>query len=68
MEKYEIVSALFHGFDYEKYFTSDTRVKMQIIRDAEEHVLQQEDGKNRCLKYVNELSKAFSLAVPNERL
>jgi type I restriction enzyme R subunit len=67
LEKYEIVSGLFHGFDYEPYFTADTRTKMQIIRDAEEHVLKQEDGKNRCLKYVNELSKAFSLAVPHKK-
>lgn len=67
LEKYEIVSALFHGFDYKPYFTADTRAKMQIIRDAEEHILQQDDGKNRCLKYVNELSKAFSLAVPHEK-
>ncbi|MBV1767343.1 MAG: DUF3387 domain-containing protein, partial [Methanobacterium sp.] len=66
MEKYEIVSDLFHGFDYKSYFTANTRDKMQIIRDAQEHVLKQDDGKNRCLKYVNELSKAFSLAVPHK--
>lgn len=66
LEKYEIVSALFHGFDYTPYFKANAREMMQIIRDAEEHVLKQDDGKNRCNKYVNELSKAFSLAVPHE--
>jgi len=66
LEKYEIVTAMFHGFNYESYFTANTRDKMQIIRDAEEHILKLDDGKNRYLKYVNELSKAFSLAVPHE--
>jgi type I restriction enzyme R subunit len=66
LEKYEVVSALFHGFDYEKFFTAKPREKMSIIPAAIEHVLQQKDGKERCLKYVTELSMAFALAVPHE--
>ncbi|MEM4398112.1 MAG: DUF3387 domain-containing protein, partial [Candidatus Woesearchaeota archaeon] len=30
------------------------------------HILKQEKGKERLLKYVTELSKGFALAVPNE--
>ena len=67
LEKYEIVSALFHGFDYTPYFDANTMEKMQILREAEEHILEQTNGKKRLLKYANELSKAFSLAVPNDR-
>ena len=32
---------------------------------AQEHVLAQEDGKERCLNAVRELSQAFALAVPH---
>ncbi|MGB9937402.1 MAG: type I restriction endonuclease subunit R [Methanobacterium sp.] len=67
LEKYEIVQNMYHGFDYKKYFEASAREKMYIIRDAEEHILQQEDGKKRYMKYVNELSKAFSLAVPHKK-
>lgn len=67
LEKYEIVQNMFFNFDYSDYFTSKAMEKMQIIRNAEEHILMQDEGKKRFLKYVNELSKAFSLAVPHEK-
>jgi len=35
------------------------------MRNGADFILGQEDGKKRYMKYVNELSKAFSLAVPN---
>jgi len=66
LEKYEIVSALFHGFNYRDFFTATPREKMAIIPSAIEHILRQEDGKERLLRYVTELSKAFALAVPSD--
>ncbi len=33
---------------------------------AQEHILAQENGKERCLNSVRELSQAFALAVPHE--
>lgn len=66
LEKYEIVSELFQGFDYKKFFTATPREKMSFIPAAIEFILQQKDGKEKCLKYVTELSKAFALAVPDE--
>jgi len=33
---------------------------------AQEHILAQEDGKNRLLSVVHELSQAFALAVPHD--
>ena len=62
----QVVSALFHGFDYQKFFAADTRGKMSIMALAEEHILKQKDGKERLLKYVTQLSQAFALAVPHE--
>ena len=66
LEKYELVAELFHGFDYERFFTAPPREKMSIIPAAMEHVLKQENGKERYLEYVTRLSQAFALAVPNE--
>lgn len=65
-EKYEIVSAMFYGFDYKKFFTGTPQEKMAIIPAAIEHILEQKDGKERLLKYVTELSQAFALSVPND--
>ena len=65
IEKFEVVSQLFHGFDVERYFNADTRSKMTIILEAQEHILGLEDGKNRFTKEVGLLSKAFALSVPH---
>lgn len=59
LEKYEIVSAIFHGFDHSKFFTGTPKERMNLIQAAMEHILKQDDGKERCLRYVTELSKAF---------
>ncbi|MCH8247598.1 MAG: type I restriction endonuclease subunit R [Bacteroidetes bacterium] len=65
IEKYEIVQAMFHGFDFSAFFTGSQTERLSVIPRAIEHVLQQEDGKERFLKAVNELSKAFALSVPH---
>ena len=38
---------------------------MSLLPAAQERVLAQEDGKERCLNAVRELSQAFALAVPH---
>ncbi|KAB3543724.1 MAG: type I restriction endonuclease subunit R, partial [ANME-2 cluster archaeon] len=66
LEKYEIVSAIFHGFDHSEFFTGTPKERMNLIPAAMEHILKQDDGKERCLRYVTELSMAFALAVPHD--
>jgi type I restriction enzyme R subunit len=39
---------------------------LSLLPAAQEHILAQENGKERLLKAVTELSKAFTLAVPHE--
>jgi type I restriction enzyme R subunit len=65
LEKYEVLTDLFEGFDYSLYFTGKPGERMAVIPQAMEHVLTHQDGKNRLLKHVSELSKAFALAVPH---
>ncbi len=67
LEKLEIVSQMFYGFPYENYFDSEIREKLGIILAAEDHILGLEDGKNRFVKEVTALSRAFSIALPHDQ-
>lgn len=62
--RYEIMRDLFGHFDYMRYFSSPTNEKLQILLDAEEYILDIEDGEKRLKQHVLELSKAFALAMP----
>lgn len=66
LEKYEIVAAMFHGFDYGRFFSAKASDRMAVIPEAIEHILALDDGKTRYLQAVLELAKAFALAVPHE--
>lgn len=66
LEKYEIVSQMFFGFDYKRYFSADTGERLSIILSAQEHILSQENGRNRFIDAVTALSKAMALAIPHE--
>ena len=65
-EKYEVCRALFHGFDWTKWTTGTPQARLGLLPAAQEHVLSQEDGKERCLNAVLALSQAFALAVPHD--
>ncbi len=65
LEKYEVCCALFHGFDWSKWTAGNAQERLGLLPAAQEHVLAQEDGKERCLNAVRELSQAFALAVPH---
>ena len=65
LEKYEVCCTLFHGFDWSKWTAGNAQERLGLLPAAQEHVLAQEDGKERCLNAVRELSQAFALAVPH---
>ena len=65
-EKYEICCGLFYGFDRSKWTTGTPQEKLGLLPAAQEHILAQRDGKDRCMQTVRELSQAFALAVPHE--
>ncbi len=60
-EKYEIVQFMYHGFNYQKFFTGKPTERVSIIPAALNHILGLADGKQRYIKAVGELSKAFAL-------
>lgn len=66
LEKYEICCGIFHGFDRSAWVSGTAAERLSLLPAAQEHVLAQEDGKDRLLLAVTELSKAFALAVPSD--
>jgi type I restriction enzyme R subunit len=66
LEKYEVCCALFHGFDRSAWVTGTPAQRLGLLPAAQEHILAQQDGKQRLLRAVLELSQAFALAVPHE--
>lgn len=67
LEKLEVVSQMYHGFAYEQYFELDTRGKLSLILEAEEHILGLLDGKKRYIEEVTALSRAFAIAIPHDQ-
>ena len=65
-EKHEICCGLFHGFDRAAWIDGTPAERLGLLPAAQEHVLAQENGKDRCLQAVRALSQAFALAVPHE--
>jgi type I restriction enzyme R subunit len=66
LEKVEICRGIFHGFDWSAWTSAIPQARLSLLPAAQEHVLRQEDGKNRLVQAVTELSKAFALAVPSD--
>ena len=66
LEKYEVCCGLFHGFDWSRWTTGTPQERLALLPAAQEHILAQEKGKERCVQSVRELSQAFALAVPHE--
>jgi type I restriction enzyme R subunit len=66
LEKYEICCGLFHGFDCSVWVRGKPEERVAILPAAQEHILAQENGRERLMGAVTELSQAFALAVPHE--
>ncbi len=66
LEKYEVCCDLFHGFDWSAWRTGTAQERLSLLPAAQEHILAQENGRDRFLAAVLELSKAFVLAVPHD--
>jgi type I restriction enzyme R subunit len=67
LEKYEVCLGLFHGFDWSAWVGGSPTERLDLLPAAQEHILAQEEGKERLLKVVTELSQAFALAVPDDQ-
>ena len=66
IEKYEICLAMLHGFDFARWATGTPQDRLALLPAAQEHILAQENGKDRFIRAVRDLSRAFALAVPSD--
>ncbi len=66
LEKAEICRGLFYGFDWSLWHTGTPQERLGVLPAAQEHILAQEDGKDRLLGAVTNLSQAFALSVPHQ--
>jgi type I restriction enzyme R subunit len=64
-EKHEICCDLFHGFDWSSWKAGAPAARLALLPAAQEHILAQENGKERFVQAVSALCKAFALAVPH---
>ena len=65
-EKYEVCCGIFHGFDWEPFLNGNPGERLSNLKEAVQHVLEQDDGKERGLLHIRQLSEAFALSVPHE--
>ena len=67
-EKYEICCGILHGFDWSgwSHRSAGVQERLKLLLAAQEHILAQDDGKDRFVTAVRDLSAAFALAVPHE--
>lgn len=66
LEKYEIVQGILHGFDYSPFFSGTASQRVTVIPEAMNFILQKEDGQQRFVQAVTELSKAFALVATHD--
>jgi type I restriction enzyme, R subunit len=67
LEHFDVVKSMLHGFDYSRHLTAKPAQRLEIVRDAADFIIPQENGKQRYLSSVAALSRAFALSVPNEK-
>lgn len=63
LEKVDVLRGMFGPFDYAEWFMADPAARMKLLPEAQEHILAQEDGRDRFVRAVLDLSKAFALAA-----
>src|SRR3989475_8802000 len=65
LEKYEVCCGLFHGFDWSKWTAGTPLERLGLLPPAQEHILKQESGKDRCGRAGREPAQGFALAGPH---
>ena len=66
LEKHEVCCDMMHGFDWSKWKTGTPAQRLGLLPPAQEHILQQDDGKSRFVQAVTALSRAFALCAAHD--
>lgn len=62
-EKFDIVKAMYHGFDYTGYFSTAADQRLETLAAAADHILSAGDGKKRYLDAMAALNRAAGIAL-----
>jgi type I restriction enzyme R subunit len=65
-EKHAVACGIMHGFNWSKWTTGKPAQRLALIPAGQEHVLKQENGKQRFTQVVMELSRAFALCAATD--
>ena len=65
-EKFEVAAAMLHGFDWDKWLTGTPAERLGLIPAGQEHVLQQDNGRQRFVQVVTDLSRVFALCAATD--
>src|SRR5438309_5550314 len=57
---------MMHGFDWSRWRDGTPVQKISLLPGAQEHILKQENGKERFVQVVTELSQAFALCAGSD--
>ena len=66
LEKHGIARDMLHGFKWDKWTAGTPTERLQLLPAAQEHILEQEDGKRRWIQVITELSRAFALCAASD--
>jgi type I restriction enzyme, R subunit len=66
LEKHGIACDLLHSFDWSTWTSGTPTQRLQLLPAGQEHILQQENGKQRWLQVVTSLSRAFALCAASD--
>ncbi|MHB1581916.1 MAG: type I restriction endonuclease subunit R [Acidithiobacillus sp.] len=65
-EKFEVAAAMLHGFNWDKWLTGTPAERLGLIPAGQEHVLQQDNGRQRFVQVVTDLSRVFALCAATD--
>ena len=61
-ERFSIVRDMFHGFDYQGFFSTKAADRLSALSGGADHILGLDDGKKRFLDAMHSLNKAAGIA------
>lgn len=65
-EKYAVASDMLHGFDWSIWEKGTRSERLHLLPPAQEHILEQENGKQRFIKNITDLSRLFALCAASD--
>jgi type I restriction enzyme R subunit len=66
LEKHGIACDMLHGFSWDKWTVGKATDRLALIPAGQQHILEQDDGKQRWTQVVTELSRAFALCAAGD--